>query len=142
MAAVPILLIFGIGAATGARGDLGDWLGSALIIWLGSSMFAIYGLAICTNFRTPNAISIASGLIVVMAFLGNIFSPMSGLMLDIGRFTPLYGYAALAHYPLTQGWLPSGDHDPLWLPVANVIVWTVTFALLALLGVRRGRERV
>ena len=27
-------------------------------------------------------------------------------MLDIGRFTPLYGYVALARYPLTDGWLP------------------------------------
>ena len=77
-----------------------------------------------------------------MAFLGNVFSPMSGLMLDIGRFTPLYGYAALARYPLTDGWLPSGDHDPLWLPIANVITWTIIFAGLAVLGVRRGRERV
>ena len=25
-------------------------------------------------------------------------------MLDLGRFTPLYGYAALARYPLTDGW--------------------------------------
>ena len=37
-----------------------------------------------------------------MAFLGNVFSPMSGLMLDVGRLTPLYGYAALARYPLTE----------------------------------------
>ena len=29
-------------------------------------------------------------------------------MLDIGRFTPLYGYAALARYPLTDGYLPIG----------------------------------
>lgn len=142
VAAVPIALIYGIGVATGARGDLGDWAGSAAIIWLCSSMFAIYGLAITTLFRTQSSISIASGLIVIMAFLGNVFSPMSGLMLDIGRFTPLYGYAALARYPLTDGWLPSGDHDPLWLPIANVITWTIIFSTLAVLGVRRSRERV
>lgn len=142
VAAVPITLIYAIGAVTGARGDLGDWAGSAAIIWFGSSMFAIYGLAITTFFRTQGAISIASGLIVVMAFLGNVFSPMSGLLLEIGRLTPLYGYAALARYPLTEGYLPTGEHDPLWLPIANVVVWTIIFATLALLGVRRGRERV
>jgi ABC-2 type transport system permease protein len=142
VAAVPIALIYAIGAVTGARGDLGDWLGSALIVWVFSSMFAIYGLAIATFFRTQSAIGVASGSIVVMAFLGNVFSPMSGLLLDIGRFTPLYGYAALARYPLTDGWLPSGEHDPLWLPIANVITWTIIFSALAVLGVRRGRERV
>lgn len=142
VAAVPIGLIYGIGAATGARGELSDWLLSATIVWLGSAVFAIYGLGVCLIFRGSNAVSIASGLIVVLAFLGNVFSPLDGLMLDIGRFTPLYGYAALAHHPLTDGWLPSGGQDPVWLPVANLFAWTLIFAALALLGVRRSRARV
>ena len=142
VAAVPVALVFAIGAATGARGTTSDWLLAALLVWLGSALFAIYGVAVCSVFRSENAAGIASGLVVVMAFLGNVFSPMSGLMLDIGRFTPLYGYAALARYPLTDGWTASGSHDPLWLPVANVLAWTVIFATLAVWGVRRGQERV
>jgi ABC-2 type transport system permease protein len=66
---------------------------------------------------------------------------MSGFMLDLGRFTPLYGYVALARFPLTDGWLPVGGRDPLWLPVANVLAWTVIFGLVALWGVRRSRAR-
>ena len=96
---MPIALIFAIGAATGARGTTSDWLLAGLIVWLGSALFAIYGLAVILMFRSENAVGIASGLIVIMAFLGNVFTPMSGLMLDIGRLTPLYGYAALARYP-------------------------------------------
>lgn len=143
VAAVPVALIFAIGAVTGARGHASDWILSAAVIWVGSAMFAIYGLAVCTNFRSENAAGIASGLIVIMAFLGNVFSPMSGLMLDIGRLSPLYGYAGLARYPLTQGYLPlDAGRDSVWLLLANVVAWTVIFALLALLGVRRGRERV
>jgi ABC-2 type transport system permease protein len=142
VAAVPVALIFGIGAATGARGTTSDWLLAALLVWLGSALFAIYGVAVCSVFRSENGAGIASGLVVVMAFLGNVFTPMSGLILDIGRFTPLYGYAALARYPLTDGWTASGSHDPLWLPVANVLAWTVIFAALAVWGVRRGQERV
>ncbi len=142
IAAVPIALIFAIGAATGARGTTSDWLLAGLIVWLGSSLFAIYGLAVVLMFRSENAVGIASGLIVIMAFLGNVFTPMSGLLLDIGRLTPLYGYAALARYPLTDGWTASGSHDPLWLPVANVIAWTVIFTALAVWGMRRGQERV
>ena len=141
VAAVPVTLIFAIGAATGARGSWSDWVLAATLVWLGSALFAIYGLAICLVFRGSNAPGIASGMIVVMAFLGNVFTPMDGVMLDIGRLTPLYGYAALARYPLTEGWLPLGGQDPLWLPVANVLAWTVIFSLLAMWGVRRSRAR-
>lgn len=141
IAFVPIALIFAIGAATGARGTTSDWLLAGLIVWLGSALFAIYGLAVVLMFRSENSVGIASGLIVIMAFLGNVFTPMSGLMLDLGRLTPLYGYAALARYPLTDGWTPAGTHDPLWLPIANVAVWTVIFTALAVWGMRRGQER-
>ncbi|MDZ5661079.1 ABC transporter permease [Nocardioides sp. S-58] len=141
VALVPITAIYAIGAATGARGDWTDWLLSGALVWLGSALFAVYGLAICLVFRGPNAPGIASGMIVVMAFLGNVFAPMSGLLLEVGRLTPLYGYAALARYPLSEGTLPLGGSDPLWLPVANVLAWTVIFSLLALWGVRRSRAR-
>ena len=141
VAAIPVALIFSIGAATGARGSWDDWVLAATIVWLGSALFAIYGLAVTLAVRGSNAAGIASGMIVVMAFLGNVFTPMSGLMLDLGRLTPLYGYAALARFPLTDGWLPVGGRDPLWLPVANVLAWTVIFSLLALWGVRRSRAR-
>ena len=141
VAAVPVALVFVIGAATGARGDWTDWTLTAALVWLGSALFAIYGLAICLVFRGPNAPGIASGMIVVMAFLGNVFTPMDGLLLDIGRLTPLYGYAALARFPLTDGHLVLGGQDPLWLPVANVLAWTVLFSLLAMWGVRRSRAR-
>jgi ABC-2 type transport system permease protein len=142
VAAVPVALIYAIGAATGAAGTTSDWLLSGVIVWAGSALFAVYGLAVCLAFRSDNSVGIASGLIVIMAFLGNVFTPMSGLILDIGRFTPLYGYAALARYPLTDGWTPADTHDPLWLAVANVLAWTVIFAGVALWGLRRGRERV
>lgn len=141
VAAMPVAAIFAIGALTGARGDWSDWVLAATIVWLGSALFAIYGLAVCMAFRGHNAAGIASGMIVVLAFLGNVFTPMSGFMLDLGRFTPLYGYVALARFPLTEGFLPTEGRDPLWLPLANVLTWTVIFSLLAMWGVRRSRAR-
>ncbi len=143
VAAVPIALIYATGAATGAAGTTVDWLASAAIVWLGSALFAIYGLAVCLVFKGENAAGIASGLIVVMSFLGNVFTPMDGLLLEIGRWTPLYGYAGLARYPISEGYLPiDAGHDPVWLLLANVGTWTVIFAALALWGLRRRRERV
>lgn len=143
VAAVPIALIFGIGAATGAEGTASDWILSALIAWAGSLVFAIYGLAMCLIFKGANAASIASGLIVILSFLGNLFSPMSGVMLTIGKFTPLYGYAGLVRYPLTGGELPmDAGTDALWMLVANVAAWTAIFSALAVWGLRRRRARV
>lgn len=143
VAAVPIALIYGVGAATGSSGNAFDWLASAAIVWVGSAMFAIYGLAMCLNFKGENTAGIASGVIVILSFLGNIFSPMDGLILDIGRFTPLYGYAGLARYPITEGNLPmEAGHDSVWLLLANVCAWTVIFAALAVWGLRRRQERV
>lgn len=143
VAAVPIALIYAIGAATGSSGNAVDWLASAGIVWLGSSLFAVYGLAVCLIFKGENAASIASGLIVILSFLGNVFTPMDGIVLELGRFTPLYGYAGLARYPITEGSLPmDAGHDPVWLLLANVASWTVIFAALAVWGLRRRRERV
>jgi len=143
VAIVPITLIYVIGAATGASGNAVDWSVSAAVVWLGSAMFAVYGLAVCLVFKGENAAGIASGLIVIMSFLGNLFTPMDGIILEIGRFTPLYGYAGLARYPISEGYLPNdAGHDPVWLLLANVCAWTVIFAALAVWGLRRRRERV
>jgi ABC-2 type transport system permease protein len=112
-------------------------------VWVGSAVFAVYGLAVCLVFKGENAAGIASGLIVVMAFLGNVFTPMDGPMLQIGHLTPLYGYAGLARYPISEGHLPNdAGHDQVWMLMANVVTWTVIFAALAVWGLRRRRERV
>ncbi len=143
VAAVPIALIFAIGAATGSSGNAFDWLASAGIVWLGSALFAVYGLAMCLIFKGENASGIASGLVVILSFLGNVFTPMDGIILEIGRFTPLYGYAGLARYPISEGYLPiDAGHDSVWLLLANVGSWTVIFAALAVWGLSRRRERV
>jgi ABC-2 type transport system permease protein len=143
VAAVPVALIYAIGAATGSSGNAFDWVASAGIVWLGSALFAVYGLAICLIFKGDNAAGVASGLVVVMSFLGNVFTPMDGVILQIGRFTPLYGYAGLARYPISEGHLPDdAGQDSVWLLLANVCTWTVIFAALALWGLRRRRERV
>lgn len=142
VAAIPILLTYTLGALMGAQGSSRAWFLSGLACLLGSAVFALYGILIGTAFKSESAISAAGGSIVIFAFLGNIFIPLSGLMLTIGKFTPLYGYAALARYPLTEGHLAdSATIEPLWVPVLNVIVWTLIFGMLATWFVKRGRDR-
>jgi len=145
VATIPLTLIYTIGVFTGAEGDAMAWVLSALLLLVGACVFALYGLVMGLAFRTEAAIGAAGGLLVIMGFLGNIFIPLSGTMLAIARFTPLYGYAALARYPVTGGTVPTTDgtllQEPLWYAVANVGVWLTVLALLATWLVRRARGR-
>ena len=145
IACIPIALIYGIGAATGAQGEWRVWLYSALIVLLGAAVFALYGLVFGLAFKSESAVSAASGSLVVFAFLGNIFIPLSGVMLTIAKFTPLYGFVTLARYPLTEGYSVSMEgnlsHEALWVSLLNVAAWTMIFAALTVYLARRGRER-
>ncbi|WP_233703235.1 ABC transporter permease [Janibacter endophyticus] len=146
VAAIPIALIYGIGLLTGAKGETRAWVLSGLIVLAGGAVFALYGLAVGLAFRSENAVGAASGALVILAFLGNVFVPLSGTMLDIARFTPLYGYVSLARRPLTEGYLitqqgAAPELEPLWVSVTNLAVWGVVFAVVAVLLVRRGRGR-
>ena len=141
IATIPVTLIYVLGLLTKAEGTATAWALSALLVLVGAGVFAIYGLAVGLAFRSEAAVSAASGLLVIMAFLGNIFIPLSGTLLTIAKFTPLYGYVALARYPLTEGVQPDGSHEPLWIAVVNVTVWAAIFGVAATVLVRRGRER-
>ena len=141
IAAVPVALIYLLGLATGAAGTAAAWGLSAVLVLVGAAVFAVYGLAVGLAFRTEASVSAASGLLVIMAFLGNIFIPLSGTLLTIAKFTPLYGYVALARFPLTEGGTPTGGQEPLWHAVTNVAVWATIFVVMATVLVRRGRQR-
>ena len=145
IAAIPLGLVFLIGALTGARADASAWVLSALVLVLGAGVFALYGLCFGLAFRSEAALSAAGGSVVILGFMGNVFFPLSGVLLTLAKFTPLYGYAALARYPVTEGYIydANGDltRDDLWVPLLNVAVWAAILALLATYLVRRGRGR-
>ncbi len=147
IAIIPVALIFLLGALTGAKADPQVWVLSALVVLIGAAVFSFFGLLAGLLFRSEGAVGAASGSLVILAFLGNLFFPLEGVMLDIARFTPRYGMVALARYPLTEGYLASmsatGEpaHDELWLPIVNVVVWGVVFVVATILISRRGRAR-
>lgn len=143
IAALPIALVFLLGLLTGAEGSVRAWLLSGLIVITGAITFSLFGLAVGLAFRTEASVSVAGGALVLMAFLGNLFVPLTGTLLAIAKFTPLYGYAALARYPVSDGRHSDagGDIEPLWIPALNLGVWTVVFAVVAIALVRRGRAR-
>ncbi|MGO3886854.1 MAG: ABC transporter permease [Mycetocola sp.] len=141
--ALCIAVLFTVGAFTGARvDDLWRWAACAILVLLGSSIFALYGLAVGLLFRSDSALGVASALLTLFAFFGNVFLPLSGAMLDIARFTPMYGVVGLARWPLLEGDVIGQDQpDSLWLLIANVVGWAVIFGAIAVLALRRSRAR-
>lgn len=137
-------LVFGLGAITGAHTDeQWVWVVSFVIILLGSLIFACYGIGVGMVFKSESALGLASGLMVFFAFFGNVFMPLDGAMLDAARFTPMYGYVGLARYPLLKD-IPAGTEmapDALWIPVANLVVWTIIFAAFAVVATRKAKAR-
>lgn len=142
IAAVPVLTVGIAGAATGAQATPLAWVLSLGAAWLGSTVFAGYGLSAGLAFRSESALGVAGGSLVLLAFGGNLFIPLSGVMLDLARFTPLYGVNALARYPITGGVVADGVVDPVWLPVLNVVAWALILGTTAAVLVRRRRGRV
>ncbi|MCT2006729.1 ABC transporter permease [Micrococcus lylae] len=146
VAVLPVALIYAVGAATGAELDgAWRWAASAGLTLLAAVPFAFYGLAAALLFRSEAAVGAASGMLVVFSFLGNLFMPLNGLLLDIGRFTPLYGPGVLARWPMMEGKVVATDGsvttDPLWAAVLSVTVWTLVFLGICLLANRRRTSR-
>ncbi len=143
---IPISLIYIIGALTGASGPASAWILSTLVVIFGAIPFGMYGLSFGLAFRSEVALSAAGGSLVLFAFAGNMFMPLSGGWLMFARFTPLYGYNALARYPSTRGILASASgpqvHESVWIGVVNLAAWTLILFVIAMALLRRSRGRL
>ncbi len=146
MAILPVVVINLVGLFTVTEMDTGRWIATAALTVVASLPFALYGLLAGLAFRSDAAVGAASGVLVVLGFLGNNFFPLEGILLDIGRFTPMYGVTALARYPITGGdLLTTGEGtigtDPLWMILLNIAAWSAAFAAGCYLLRRRSTAR-
>ncbi len=141
-AVLALVAVFIAGFATGAQADdMWRWAAAAgIVLGLGGT-FGLYGLGVGLFFNSDSAAALASISMTFFGFLGNVFMPLDGIMLEIARFTPMYGFAALARWPLTDGTLTTGQSDPLWALLLNMGAWTAFFVLLVVAGAKRSRAR-
>ncbi|MGP5395362.1 ABC transporter permease [Arthrobacter rhombi] len=141
--ALAIAVVFVVGALTGARVDSAwMWPVTFVIALVGSVLFSLFGYAIAMLFKSDSAMGVASGALVLVAFLGNVFIPLTGTLLQVARFTPMYGYVGLVRWPILEGaQAQSSDVDPLWGLIANLVAWLLIFGTVAVLAVRRGQSR-
>ena len=145
-AALPVIVVLTAGALTDSSMEGWAWAASPLICLIGVLPFVLWGLAAGMWLPSSASIGIATSLVSLFAFIGNTFMPLNHTLLTISRFTPMYGATALARWPLGEGWVyvmdrPVGVQDPLWMPLTNLVTWTLIFGLLVIGARRRATRR-
>lgn len=114
------------------------WIATAACVWIGSLLFAAFGLFIGYLLPSENVMQIISFALMLFAFGGGVFIPLSQfspLLQTMAAFTPLYGLSQLVHYPLT-----GGSFDWVW--AINLVAWLQIFVVGTVWRFRRDTARV
>jgi ABC-2 type transport system permease protein len=114
------------------------WVITALCVWVGSLIFAAYGLFMGYLLPTENVMQILSFTLVLFAFAAGLFIPLNQfphLFQQIAVYTPLYGLNYLVHAPFLGGGV-----QLKW--VANAVIWLAIFAGGAIWRLRKDTARV
>jgi ABC-2 type transport system permease protein len=134
-----VVAVYVVGMLTGKPSMPGYlWIVTGLCVWIGSLVFAAFGLFMGYLLPTENVMQILSFALILFAFGGGLFIPLSQfphLLQTIAEFTPLYGLNQLVHAPLLGG----GIHLA-W--AANAVIWLAIFTGGAVWRFRKDTARV
>ncbi|WP_405484324.1 ABC transporter permease [Nocardia sp. NBC_00511] len=131
-----VAVVFVAGAFLGAQLSPTAWVGCFLIAWLGSLVFAAFGLFMGYLLPAENVMQILGPILALLAFAGGLFMPVSGWFGTIAKVIPTNGIAVLARAPFAQ---PSTAG--ILLALANVLIWAAIFATGSALMFRRDTAR-
>ena len=102
-------------------GDAGALVASLALAWVGSVVFAAFGLFMGYLLPAENVMQILGPVLALLAFAGGLFVPLGdGLFADIAKSSPTYGLAEIVRAPLT------GETPSIWA-VVNVVGWAAVF---------------
>jgi ABC-2 type transport system permease protein len=135
---VSVAVTYAAGGLTQAKMDGPLWAETALIAWVGSLVFAAFGVFMGYLLPSDNVMQILGPGLALLAFLGGLFTPLDQMgetFQTIAKFTPMYGLSQLTHAPLT-------GESPGWAAGVNVMVWLAVFAGGAAWRFRRDTARV
>ena len=134
-----VTMVFIVGGITGEPSmPISAWIISALCVWIGSVVFAAFGLFVGYLLPTENVMQVMGLVLMLFSFGGGLFIPLSQFphaIQTIAQYTPLYGLNQLVHVPLQA----SGVHLA-W--VANAVIWLAIFAGGAAWRFRKDTARV
>ena len=112
-----------------------EWIVIAIIVWLGSTIFAALAVAIGYRFPPDQVQPIAMLIYFTFTILGGIWFPLSGALQNIGKGTPTYEAIKISTDVI------GNQSVPPFLAI-GLIVWLAIFAGLATLSVRSMAETV
>jgi len=134
---IAIVAEFAVGALSGVHLAAHVWLLSGLAGWLGSFVFAAFGLFMGFLLPSENVMQFVGPLLAVLAMFGGLFIPLSALsptMQTVAHFSPVWGVGVIARAPLVGGF-SSGA-------IMSVVAWTLVFGAGAMMLFRRDTARV
>jgi ABC-2 type transport system permease protein len=119
-----VAVVFIAGALTN-KASMPDylWIASGLSVWVGSLLFAAFGLFMGYLLPAENVMQLMSLILTLLSFGGGLFIPLSQFphtVQVICKWTPLYGLNQLVHTPM----LGNGVD---WTWVVNVLAWLIIF---------------
>jgi ABC-2 type transport system permease protein len=118
--------------------SVGLWIATGASVWIGSLLFAAFGLFIGYLLPAENVMQLIGLILALLSFIGGLFIPVSQyphLIQEIAKWTPLYGLNLLVHTPL----LGNGVD---WTWVVNVLAWLILFGAGAVWRMRKDTARV
>src|ERR1017187_5780031 len=134
-----VVVVFAVGFVIGKPSMPGYlWFVAALCVWIGSLVFAAFGLFMGYLLPTENVMQFLSFGLLLFAFGGGLFIPLSQyphVLRKLAEFTPLYGLNQLVHDTLLRGSIHLA-----W--AANAVAWLVIFAGGAVWRFRKDTARV
>lgn len=117
---------------------VGIWVATGFIVWIGSLLFAAFGLFLGYVLPAENVMQFLGLILGLLSFAGGLFIPVSQFakaVQDIAKFTPLYGLNQLVHAPLLGGSVP-------WTWPVNILAWLIIFSAGAIWRFRKDTARV
>jgi ABC-2 type transport system permease protein len=113
------------------------WILAAVLAWVGSIVFAAFGLFMGYLLPSENVMQILGPAMAGMAALGGLWFPIDAhsVLGHISALTPIYGLAELARWPLYGG-------APHLAWVANLLVWLALFVAGAAWRMSKDTARV
>jgi ABC-2 type transport system permease protein len=112
-----------------------EWIVIAIIVWLGSMIFAALAVAIGYRFQPDQVQPVAMLVYFTFTILGGIWFPLSGALQKVGELTPTYQAVKISTDVIGGTPVPAGL-------AAGLVIWLALFAALATVAVRATAETV
>lgn len=132
-----VVVVFAVGSVWHASMPARVWVECGLVAWVGSMVFAAFGLFVGYLLPSENVMQVLGPVMALLAFAGGLFIPLKdgSTVATIAQFVPTYGLSQLS-----QGPLVGADHTLTAL--ANLLAWGSIFAGGAAWRFRRDTARV